>query len=444
MTRFAGDPDRVAPSSNDALSMVRLPQLSVAMLSIAVAAIVGYNMAFGLFVVERMGGGLHGWTELFFQYRAAALVVLALAVAIAIHKVPTNGMVAILAIMVAVGAAVGLTNLGAEYVATLIQAITALLGYAVGVVYVRQQGNVERLWSAASYLYLAAVPLLFYAFFSSVTHPIPHYSLNFHFLVIPFAFFLVRRNFVLAALTMVLIVACGKRSVLISGMVMVLWFLVTLRPRNSILLLLFGAAAALASVGASFVLGAGEIWAVAVERYFDWGNNLNELSSHRGDLIISVFASISQNPFALLIGSGFGASYQFEFLDRSVAFYGVDIMPLHFVWMYGVPLAALLFAAIGKVLWGAKARIGSADPGARSTMVASYLMVLGYLVNYLFSYTPTDPVFWFLLAVSVHCAALSPGRDSSAEHRSVVPERNQQDDRGGGAIPGHRNRRLYT
>lgn len=394
----------------------------------AVGLMMAFHFLFGAIVVERMAGIGFGGHTAFFAYRALSLVVLAV---FALYLARNTGLVGLppfawfLAFLLLLGLAVGLL-FGREPSGMFphaVQALAALVGFCAGYLFMRERLDLWSVLKITSYATLVAVVFWLSVYSVAVWMSgaeIPHYSLNFYALIIPFAYFLASRNGIGALFTFALMVLVGKRAIMLAGVVMALsCYVEALRFDRSrkppkiwkwqwLAIVAVGAApvawgflARLASLPApphEDAVAANTIEAPDILGRYSNVTDLNALSSFRGDLIDSVVLMLNSSPIQWITGAGFGSSFVFAYQDNAAITSGVDLMPLHLVMLYGIPATVAVFLFIGWLLlrgWGVVHHSHGAPQ--KRLMTAIMAILVGYLVCSMFTYVSIDPVFWFLL-----------------------------------------------
>lgn len=439
---------------------------------VSVTLLMAFHFFFGALVIERMAGLAGGHTALF-VYRILSLAVVGAAclwVATEARDFTLPAFGWFLALLVPFGLIVGLSQGHGGQVALshVVQALTALTGFTAGYVFLRQGLNLWGVLKISSFGLFATVAGLLLVYFIWVWYkdvPIRHYSLDFFGLLIPFAYFLAKRRLWWALATFALMILVGKRGVGVAGVVMFAWWCFEARWRNyrSIQHLQVSFSDAIALLIAAVIFLA---WSVAMnpfgitaegpasdvtqnipapdvatpaidsigltpigpnymmDRYTNF-SDLNALSGMRGDLISSVVQMLDSDPIRWWLGAGFGSSFVFSHSHGTVevVMYGVDIMPIHFVMLYGIPLTIAIFAYFSWVLltgWLSVRRAPDTD-GSRPTKVALMAVLIGYLVCAMFTFPSIDPTFWFFLGAAVYIGRPGEARKSFVPALEVPP-----------------------
>lgn len=378
--------------------------------------VVGFMMAFHVFfgaiVVERMSETYVGGHTIFFVYRGLCLIVLA-ATAIWLSRdmrapeIPPLAWLVTGALPLGVAAGFAHNRGAAEMASHAVQAATALVGFSLGFAFLRARFDLWSVLRVTSYATMIVVPAWLAAFLMAVWlrgSGVPHYSLNLYALIIPFAYFLANRQGGMALLTFIMMILVGKRSIMLAGLAMMGWFWVLALMQGNIkergdlrswhwFAMAFCAVFRLGFpfIAARFGVDAGLTEALRTTEVSD----INTLSSFRGDLIVSVLKMMNGEPIQWLTGAGFGSSFVFAYRDVAAVTYGVDIMPLHLAMIYGLPFTIIFFAAVAWML--AKASFGTIRTERGPLLVALVLMLVGFLLNSMFTFVSIDPIFWFLL-----------------------------------------------
>ena len=378
----------------------------------AVGFMMAFHLFFGAIVVERMSNTYVGGHTLFIAYRALCLIIIAAVIVWTAKGIKTAEipMLAwLLALALPLGFVVGLAH-GRGFgglISHAVQSATALIGFALGYLFVGARLKLWGVLKVVSYATLIVVPFWLSVFFITIWlrgAGVPHYSLNLYALIIPFAYFLANRQGGMALLTFILMIVVGKRSIMLAGLAMMAWFWV--------LAFVQGASASDARIrrwhwfamASCAILRLG-FPLIAARLGFDAGfagalrttgvTDLNTFSSFRGDLIVSVLKMMNADPIQWLTGSGFGSSFVFAYRDVAAVTHGVDLMPLHLTMIYGLPFTMIFFGAIAWMM--VKASFWTIRKERNPLLVSIILMLGGLLSNSMFTFVSIDPIFWFAL-----------------------------------------------
>lgn len=377
----------------------------------ALAVLMAFHIFFGGIVVERMTEVYFGLHSALFNYRSASLIALTIAVIYAMlatkPKLPFLAWILIAMTLVGLTVGVYFGRPAGVMASHAVQAATALLGFLAGYLFLLRRydlWNVVRITSYAAVFSVAIWLVVYVVIATNVRHGLPDFSLNFYVLIIPFAYFLIKGQGLFATLTFVLMILVGKRAIMLAGVAMLAWYWIlslVARERGFIATRYCVAILALFSIRTCWPLFSVLTHAPRTKAT-DIGRSvavtdINTLSSYRGDLIASVASMLQESPIQWLTGAGFGSNFVFSSGKTSATTFGVDLMPLHLVMLYGLPLSIIVFVYLAIVQ--VKSAFAKSPAQDRMRDLLSILLV-GYLSCSMFSYVSIDPTMWFFIGAA--------------------------------------------
>jgi len=227
-------------------------------------------------------------------------------------------------------------------------------------------------------------------------------------LLIPFSFFLIRRNYVGALVCMLALLASGKRGVFIAFLIVVLVYFGMKRIRS------FSTLAVISGCCLAMVLGL-SFWALlqfdsSYPALSKWSviNPLSEEtdvevgSSGRWTEILRAYEAFSQTALGWIFGAGLGFKYQW-WSDSGHWDYDPDRHYLHmsylnYLFQYGIILTTVFLVLIYKILAIAYTYIRDHPNDIVSHVL--FLYVIGKLTHAVFGFVlGADPLLWAALGM---------------------------------------------
>ncbi len=282
-----------------------------------------------------------------------------------------------------------------------------------------------------------------------IGHAIVYLGVSTNFLLLPFAYYLANRKKLGAVITAVLVVSSGKRSIILSVLIVLLLYFVLGRSKRLVLRLELAAVCLAALMLASFIL----------EPYINWmeapgGLNLvlakwYLMNPFRADFDLQIgsagrsaelqfaYNRFNEESSHWISGLGYGWSFfHWGITGSGTRFYFahyVHFSPANFLFQYGLPIALLFFVLLWKVISGAYRWAISQYP-RHTAPYSLVLYVLAALISALFGYDyAVNPFIWLMLGIASSISthdALDPRLASPS--RTAVPLRKHLGRRGHG------------
>jgi hypothetical protein len=247
-------------------------------------------------------------------------------------------------------------------------------------------------------------------------------SLNVAPVLIPFVYFLAKKQYTAVIIPTVLILLSGKRALIVTLFAILLLFVLFKKVKiklkftrvlNVVVVIIIVVIIALMVVmyegDSSHLIDSAAKRISTLNIFQQHDVNFDTISSGRINEIIKVLEISISSPLYFLFGSGYGNFIPIDYestLDHKIYHLekiGFDVLPIHFVYLYGIVPAIIFCGSIAIVLQKKYSRLKKmaliADQESYEILTILFFIVTSIFIASLFTYINPDPLLWFLLGL---------------------------------------------